>query len=320
MGTYILRRCLIAIPVLLGITMVTFVIVNLAPGDPVTAMIDPQEMVDLGPEYVEHQKEALGLNDPVPLRYLLWTKELVQGNLGYSYVDRRPVSEKIGERLWPTVRLMGAALIVAILIAIPVGVVSALRQYSTLDYTVTILGFAAVAAPSFFLALGVIYIFSLKLGWFPSAGMNTVGQPATVGDSLRHMVLPVAVLSLAEAAPLIRYVRSSLLEVIRLDYITSARAKGLRERSVIGSHALRNSLIPLVTVVALGIPRLLAGAVIVETIFSWPGMGQLVISAVRNRDYPVVMAINLILATLILASNLAADIVYAIIDPRIRYT
>lgn len=320
MGHYLLRRLAISVPVLIGITMAIYLIVNLAPGDPVTALISPEAAASLGPDWVAQQKVALGLNQPLPVRYALWIKEAARGNLGYSFKDRQPVAKQIRERIWPTLRLMLTALALAILIAVPVGILSALRQYSILDYVVTIFGFTAIAVPSFFLALAAIYVFSLKLGWFPTSGMYTVGKPHTFIDGLKHLILPATVLGLAEAAPLIRYVRSSMLEVVRQEYVTVARAKGLRERTVIYRHALRNALIPLVTVIALNLPRLLGGTVIVEAIFAWPGMGTLAITAVRGYDYPVIMAINLIIAVLIVGSNLLADIIYAVIDPRIKYT
>ncbi len=318
MGQFLLRRLAISVPVLLGITIATYAIISFAPGDPVTALISPEAAASLGPGWVEQQREALGLNKPVPVRYALWLKEVARGNLGFSLKDRQPIGQKIVERLWPTLKLMGAALIVALVIAVPLGVLSAIKQYSFLDYLATVSGFAAISIPSFFLSLAAIYVFSLKLGWLPSSGMATVGQPGSTLDSARHLVLPALVLGLAEAAPLIRYTRSSMLEVIRQDYVTTARAKGLRERAVIGPHALRNALIPLVTVIALNLPRLLGGTVIIEAIFAWPGMGTLAIGAVQARDYPVIMAINLITATMILLSNLLADVIYAVIDPRIK--
>ena len=320
MGRYLLRRLIISIPVLIGITIATYTIVNLAPGDPVSALLNPEQVAALGPGWVEQQKEALGLNKPIPVRYGLWMKELARGNLGFSLVDRQPVAHKLAERIWPTLRLMLLALTIALLVAIPAGVISALKQYSLLDYVVTAFGFLAISIPSFFLALAAIYVFAVKLGWLPAAGMYTVGQPPTLGDALRHLVLPATVLGLAQAAPLIRYTRSGMLEVIRQDYVTVARAKGLGERLVIFRHALRNALIPLVTVIALQLPALLGGTVIIEAVFAWPGMGTLAITAIRGRDYPVIMAINLISALMVLTSNLLADLVYAVIDPRIRYT
>lgn len=320
MGRYLLTRVLINIPVLIGITLATYFIINLAPGDPVTAMVSPETVALLGPDYLQQQREQLGLNKPLPVRYVLWLKEIAKGNLGFSLTDRQPIAGKIAERLGPTLKLMGAALIIGIAVAIPLGILSALRQYSFLDYFATVAAFGAISIPSFFLALGAIFIFALKLGWLPVAGMTTVGQPGSFLDSLKHLVLPACILGLGEAAPLIRYTRSSMLEVIRQDYVTTARAKGLRERAVIYRHALRNALIPLVTVVALGLPRLLGGTVIIETVFAWPGMGLLAITAVRGRDYPVIMAINLISAVMIVVSNLLADVIYAVIDPRIKYT
>src|SRR5215218_878661 len=320
MGTYLLRRLAISVPVLLGITLVVYVVISLAPGDPVDAMISPEQVAALGPDFLNQQREALGLNEPILVRYVLWLKEVAQGNLGFSFMDRQSIAAKVGERLWPTLRLMLSAQLIAVVIAIPVGVLSALRQYSLLDYGATVLGFAAISIPSFFLSLAGIYIFALKIPILPSAGMVTVGQDPTIGDALWHLILPAVVLGLAEAAPLIRYTRSSMLEVIRQDYVRVARAKGLRERAVVYQHALRNALIPLVTVIALGLPRLLGGTVIVEAIFAWPGMGTLAITAVRARDYPVLIAINLISAVTILMSNLLADVIYAVIDPRIKYS
>lgn len=320
MTTYLLRRLAVSVPVLLGITLVVYVVISLAPGDPVDALVNPEQVASLGPEFLAQQREALGLNQPILVRYGIWIKEVAQGNLGFSFMDRQPISGKIAERLWPTLRLMLAAQIIAIIIAIPIGVMSALKQYSLLDYTATVLGFAAISVPSFFLSLAGIYIFALKIPILPAAGMATVGQAPTLTDALWHLVLPAVVLGLAEAAPLIRYTRSSMLEVIRQDYVRTARAKGLPERAVIYQHALRNALIPLVTVIALGLPRLLGGTVIVEAIFAWPGMGTLAITAVRGRDYPVIMAINLITAVMILMSNLLADVIYAVIDPRIKYS
>ncbi len=319
MGQYLLRRLLLSIPVLLGITIATYGIINLAPGDPVSAMISPEAASSLGPGWVAQQRAALGLDKPLPVRYALWLKEVVRGNLGFSLRDRQPINQKVIERLWPTLKLMGTALLIAIAIAIPLGILSAIKQYSFLDYLATISGFAAISIPSFFLSLAAIYVFSLKLGWLPSSGMNTVGAASSLGDSTKHLLLPALVLGLGEAAPLIRYTRSSMLEVIRQDYVTTARAKGLNERTVIWRHALRNALIPLVTVIALNLPRLLGGAVVIEAVFAWPGMGTLAITAVQGRDYPVIMAINLITAVMILTSNLCADLLYAVIDPRIKY-
>jgi len=318
MGRFLLRRIAISIPVLLGITVIMYIIVNMAPGDPVTALMNPEQMANMGPEWVEQQRESLGLNDPLPIRYVKWLKETATGNLGYSFVDRVPVSDKIGERIWPTLKLMLTVLVISVAIGIPLGIVSALKQYSFIDYLLTILGFLTVSIPSFFLALVLIYIFALKLDWLPTSGMYTVGQPRTLWDSFTHMVLPATALGLAQAAPIIRYTRASMLETIRQDYVTVARAKGLNERGVM-VHALRNALIPIITIVALNVPMLLGGTVIIEQVFSWPGMGSLAIASVQGRDYNTLMGINLIAAIMILLSNLLADLIYALVDPRIKY-
>lgn len=320
MTRFILRRLLIAIPVLFGISLSTYTVLALAPGDPVTAMLSPERMASLGPEWVERKRAELGLDKPFPVRYGLWMKEVLQGNLGYSYRGGEPVLDLIVERIGPTLRLMTTVTFIALVIGIPLGVISALRQYSWIDHLVTISGFAAISLPSFFLALGLIYIFALKLRWLPTSGMNGVGVDPTFTDSLRHLILPAFALGLAQAAPLIRYVRSSMLESIHQDYVTVARAKGLRERTIIVRHALRNVLIPIVTIVAIELPGLFGGTVIIEQIFAWPGMGTLAITSVLGRDYPVIMGITLIGALMIVLSNLLADVLYAVIDPRIRYS
>lgn len=320
MGRYILRRLAISIPVLFGITLVTYLIVSLAPGDPVSALVDPEQAAILGPGWMDQQRAELGLDKPLPVRYGLWLKEVATGNLGFSYSDRQPVGDKISERIWPTLKLMLTVQLLALFIGVPIGVLSAIRQYSVLDYIATVFGFATISIPAFFLALAAIYVFAIKLRWLPSAGMATIGQSPSFVDSAKHLILPAVVLGLGQAAPLIRYTRSSMLETVRQDYVRVARAKGLSERVVISRHALRNALIPLVTVVALTLPQLLGGTVIIEQVFSWPGMGTLAIKAVRARDYPTIMAINLLGAVLVVVSSLIADVIYAWVDPRISYS
>jgi peptide/nickel transport system permease protein len=305
---------------MIGISMFTFGMVAVAPGNAVTAMINPESAGMLGPDWVKQQEAKLGLDQPLPIRYLKWSEQLLKGNLGYSTADQQPISKKIGVRIEPTLLLMGTALLISLIISIPIGVLSAIKQYSFIDYLATILGFAAISIPSFFLALAGIFIFGLKLGWLPVAGMHTIGGKHTFGDLIHHLAMPAVVLGLANAAPLIRYVRSSMLEVIHQPYISVARAKGLSERTVIYGHAARNALIPVITVIALALPGLLGGTVIIETIFAWPGMGQLAISAVRGRDFPMIMALNLLIALLILLCNLLADLLYGIVDPRITYS
>jgi len=319
MTAYILRRLVISVPVLLGITLFTFLFINLAPGDPISAMIPPTERHTLTPEALDAKREELGLNRPLPVRYAIWMGQLVRGNLGYSYADRRPVTMHIRERIGPTLELSGCALALALLVATPLGIISALKQYSVVDYLLTVLSFVAVSIPGFFLALGAIYVFSLRLHLLPTSGMRTVGQPRSLEDHLEHLLLPVAILSLERVGPFMRFVRSSVLEVIQQEYVTTSRAKGLAERLVILRHALRNALIPLITIVGLSLPSIFGGAVLLETIFSWPGLGMLSVAAVFQRDYTVLMGLGFASAVLILLSNLLTDICYVVVDPRIRY-
>ncbi|MGD9712855.1 MAG: ABC transporter permease [Thermomicrobiales bacterium] len=319
MSQYILRRLAISIPVLLGVTIIAFLLVNLAPGDPVSAMIDPFTRAELGDAWVERRQEQLGLNDPVLVRYGLWLREIVQGNLGYSLINGQPVLDQIMDRVGPTVLLMGAAIVISMLIGIPLGIFSAVRQYSILDYLTTALGFMAVSTPSFFLALGLMYLFAVELRWLPTSGMRTLGKPESIKDLTLHMVMPVTVLALAQLPLFMRYARSAMLEALGADYVVTARAKGLRESLVLMRHAFRNALIPLITITGLTLPELLSGAVITETIFSWPGMGMLAMSAVKGRDYPLILGVILFTATLVLVSNLLSDLFYAVVDPRIRY-
>src|SRR5215207_1081404 len=318
MYRWIVRRILISIPVLLGITVLGFAFVRLAPGDPVRMMINPEYMAGGAEEYVARLRAELGLDKPMPIQYVAWLGEVAKGNLGYSYFDRRPVGDIVKERVWPTVELMGTALLVALCIGVPIGLLAAIHQYSMLDYASAVISLATISTPSFFLGLAAIYIFSLKLNLLPTSGMFTAGTPRSLGDDLHHLLLPAAILGLNLSGPFARYARSSLLEVIRQDYLTTARAKGLRERLIIVRHALPNALIPLITVIGIQIPALFAGAVVIEQIFSWPGMGQLALASITQRDYPVLTGFILIVAVLVLISNLLADVAYAVVDPRIR--
>ncbi len=315
---YILRRLLISIPVLLGITIIVFLLINIAPGDPVTGMIDPT-LGDFSPELIERERVKLGLDQPLPVQYVLWLGRVLRGDLGYSLINRQPVAEMVGHRVWPTLKLTLTALALSTIFGIGIGILSALKQYSWLDYLATFFSFAAVSVPGFFLGLGLIFIFALNLKILPTSGMETLGQAPSLGDKLIHMILPVTVLGIGSAAPLVRYARSSMLEVMRQDYVNTARAKGLRDWAVILRHAFPNALIPLITVVALRLPLLFEGSVIVEQIFHWQGMGTLNIWAVMNQDYTLLMGLNLMVGVLVLSANLLADIAYAVVDPRIRY-
>jgi len=316
---YLGRRLLISVPVLLGITFFAFLFINLAPGDPVMVLISPEQASRLGHEWLNEQRTRLGLHRPFLVRYAIWVAEVAQGNFGYSYRTQQPVIEMLAARLGPTVELMGTAQGLAILLGVPLGMLAALHQYSWIDYASTVLGFLVVCIPSFFLGLGLIYVLSINLGLFPTGGIADYGISSSPGNHLWHLILPAFVLGMAQTAPLMRYARGSMLEVVRQDYITTARAKGLAALRVNARHALPNAAIPLITVVALNLPLLVGGAVVAEQVFRWPGMGQLALDSIQGRDYPVLMGINLMTAVLVLGGNLIADVLYALVDPRIRY-
>lgn len=317
MGRYVLRRFLINIPVLLGITLLVFLLIEAAPGDPLVALFNPEAGMDA--KAMEAMRARFNLDKPLPVRYIIWLTEALRGNLGFRTKDLSPVSEVVVRRIGPTLLLMGTGLLLGCLIGIPLGVLSALRQYSVIDFTLTGLAFLGVSLPVFFSGLGGLYLFALKWKIFPVGGMVTTGVDTTLLDILHHLILPASILAFNYVAIFLRYTRSSMLEVIRTDYITTARAKGLKEMTVIIIHALRNALLPLITVIGLSLPNLFVGAVFIETIFTWPGMGTLFIDGVNSRDFPLIMGIILITATAVLLANLMTDVTYALIDPRIRY-
>lgn len=317
MLAFIVRRLAISVVVLAGISVLLFVLLQLMPGDPAEMMVDPFSFSGDRAAAVQQRREELGLDQSLFVQYVRWIGEFVQGNLGFSYTTQRPVTEIMLERFGPTARLMGTGLVIALLVGIPVGILAAMRRNTAVDYGATVLSLVAISIPSFFVALIGIYVFGLKLGWLPTAGINSAGGGG-FADSVRHLVLPAAILGFALAGPYVRYARAAMLEVLGQDYLTTARSKGLARRRVIGRHALHNALIPLVTVVAVQIPTLFAGAVIIEQIFAWPGMGRMALDAVRARDYPILLGFVMAVAVLVLLCNLIADIAYAIIDPRIR--
>ena len=315
MLSYIVRRLLIAAPVLWGVTVICFAVINLAPGSPLDMIVDP----NISAADIAARKEALGLNAPLYVQYFHWLENLLQGNLGYSMTTYRPVAEMIGERIGPTLVLMGAALLIGIVLSIPLGIISATRQYSKLDYLFATGSLLGISVPTFFLGLSSIYIFSLVLKILPSSGMVTLGTGGGIVDRLQHLLMPAMVLGVNVAGKLVRFVRSCMLEILDQDYLRTARAKGLSESIVINRHALRNGLIPIITVVGLEIATLLGGAIITEQIFSWPGIGQLTMESVMSRDYPTLMGLNLFAASVVLGVNLLTDVAYSFADPRIRY-
>jgi peptide/nickel transport system permease protein len=317
MGQYILRR-LILIPILLlGITAIDFTFINMAPGDPITAMLDPAEMRQMTDEDIARRRAALGLDQPIAVRYLLWLKEVITGNLGHSYIKAQPVSRLMIDGIKNTITLMTLSLIFTTIVGVALGIISALKPYSWLDYTLTALSFSGVAMPSFFFALILIFVGALKLGWFPTSGLITPGVPYSLADQLLHMVLPLIALSIGGTASLLRYTRSSMLEILQEEYITTARAKGLSTAAVNVRHAFKNAALPIITILGLQIPGLFGGAVIIETIFSIPGIGSTMVEAMGNSDYPVMMGGILLSGITVLFSNLLADVAYAFADPRI---
>lgn len=314
--TYVIKRLGFSLLLLFLITVMAYGIINLTPGDPISMLVNPEQM-NLSAEAVQARREALGLDQPLPVRYLIWLREAITGNLGYSFVTRDAVGPLILQRLRATGELVLVALGLIVMLAIPLGILAAVYRKTWIDYTANALTLFAVSVPSFFLGLGLIYVCSLKLGLLPTAGMQTLGREAEWWDHLKHLILPATTLALLSGADVMRYARAGMLEVLGLDYIRTARAKGVPERAVILRHALRNGVLPLITVLGLRIPQLLGGAVITETIFQWPGMGMLSVQAIQSRDYPVLMGVILMAAVIVVVVNLVTDLVYGWVDPRI---
>jgi peptide/nickel transport system permease protein len=318
-GRYIIRRVVTAIPTLIAISMVIFAILALAPGDPLSDLaLNPS----VPPEVRQRIRENLGLEDPIPVRYTKWATSLFSGDFGYSFRTRAPVIDLIKQRLPTTLYISGSAFLLSVLIAIPIGVLSAVKQYSVFDNVATTLAFIGFSLPTFVTGLLFILLFTNKLGWLPSIYRSTIDAEGFAGvwARIKQAIMPVTVLGLFQAATLMRFVRASMLENIHQDYVRTARSKGLNERAVIGRHALRNALIPVVTIIALSLPGVITGAVITEQIFRIPGMGALLISSIQNNDTPVVMTITFLFSILVVFFNLVADVVYGILDPRIKYS
>ncbi len=322
MTRYIVRRLVEAIPLLFLITVAVFTVLQLLPAGPLSIYENDPSMTA---EDMARLEERFGLHDPIPVRYVKWLGTLARGDLGFSLVTQQPVGVMIGDRLPNTLYLMSVVLAITLLIAFPVGILSAARQYSKLDHLATLFSFVGYAVPPFWSGLLLIIMFSVKfrewgLPALPATGMTTLGGGGDLLDRIAHLVMPVAVLALFNSAHYTRYVRSSMLEVIHQDYVRTARAKGLREQAVIWAHALRNAAIPVVTVITLDLPMLFSGAVVTESIFAWPGMGRLFLESAFRFDYAVLMGVVTITAALVILSTLLADLIYAWLDPRIRFT
>lgn len=316
MSGYIVRRVLQMIPLIFGISIILFGVIQAAPGGPEGALLESGRFID--PEVIEAYRERLGVDQPIPVQYVRWLGGALRGDLGISFSTTRPVSEMIIERLPATLELMGASFLLAAILAFGIGTLSAVRQYSWFDHVGTGFSFVGIAMPVFWFALILQLVFGVWLQWLPVAGTETVGVDS-FGDHLLHLIMPATVLSLRYVAGWSRYLRSSLLGTLRTDYVRTARAKGLPEATVVGVHAARNALIPVVSVMALNLAGLFSGAVITETIFAWPGVGRMFVQAMFARDYPLLMGILMLGSVMVIVFNLIADITYGALDPRIRY-
>ncbi len=326
MASYVIRRILLTLVVLLGVSLMSFALIHLIPGDPAQVILG----LDTSPEELARLRTLLGLDQPLPVQYMRYLSDVLQGRLGDSIFQHEPVSKLIGERLPATIELTIAAMLIASLLGTVTGIISATKPYSWFDALSTLLSLAGVAMPVFWLGMLAILLFALRLSWLPSFGRGeglfpsiglllTTGNIGPLVDSLRHLVLPAFTLAAFSTAIISRLVRSSMLEVLGMDYVRTARAKGLHDRAVVVRHALRNALIPVVTVMGLQVGVLLGGAVIAETIFAWPGLGRLLISAINTRDYPLVQGLVFATALLVSAINLLVDLLYAWLNPRVHY-
>jgi peptide/nickel transport system permease protein len=315
MWKYTVRRLLIAAMVLFVISILDFAFINIAPGDPIQALLPPETTVGVAAQ----RYEAAGLNASGPVRYVRWLQALAHGNLGKSFQSGQSTTQTIRETLPATLLLTGSAMLLALAIGVPLGIASALKERSWLDELTTIWSFTLTSIPGFFLALLAVFAFAVRLHWFPTSGMQSYDKPSDPVDLLRHLILPVTVLGLLHVPGYVRYVRASMLDVMRQDFIRTARSKGLRERAVTWRHTLPNALSPLITILGLSLPGLVGSSVLIEQVFAWPGMGQLSINAALYRDYPVFMGTSLLYAVAVLFSNLLADLIYAVADPRIRF-
>jgi peptide/nickel transport system permease protein len=326
MGAFILKRMLGAIPLLIGIATIIFFVLRLAPGDPTTFYFNP----NIPPDVIEQLRRNLGLDQPLHIQYFRWITSFFMGDFGYSFAQSRPVRDILIEVIPNTLMLTGSALVLVFVIGVLIGVLQAVKQYSIFDSTSSVVSLFFYSMPSFWLALMLMLVFSLKAhqwGWpiaLPPTGITSVdyefmGFGEKIWDRVSHLILPVGTLTLALAAGVARYTRGAMLEVVRQDFIRTARAKGLPERTVIMKHALRNSMLPVITLLGLYLPFLFSGAVFVEVIFAWPGMGRVIVDAIFQRDYPLVMATSFVFAVIVVLGNLIADVLYAVADPRIRY-
>lgn len=313
MSRYLTARLLQTLVLVFLVTVVTFLLISLAPGGP-AILFDP----NMTREQMEEMRRIMGLDQPLHVQYVRWLGHVARGDLGTSYTLARPVAELILDRLPATLILSASALAVSLLVGLPLGVLAGVRRNSWVDHLCTVTSFLGVSLPSFWYGLMLIVVVAVSWRLLPAGGMYTVGSES-LGDLLRHLILPTVVLGTIHTAEIVRYTRSSMISVLRQDFVRTARAKGLAERMVIYRHALRNALLPVVTVVGLMLPRLVAGAAVTEQVFSWPGMGQLAVRAAFQRDYPTIMGVTMVVSVAVVVANLLTDIFYCYLDPRIRY-
>ncbi|EJO5347811.1 ABC transporter permease [Clostridium botulinum] len=313
MCKYIQKRIVEAIPILIFISIVSFFLIKLAPGDPIKTFINPQ----MAPSDIARIRHNLGLDKPIYIQYILWLKNVLKGNLGYSLINYRPISTQIIERLPATLLLMGSSLLISLILGIILGVISAINKNKLIDNIISVISYIGISIPSFWFAMILIYIFSVNLKLLPSIGMHTIGVDSKL-DVLKHLILPCTVLSLGNISIITRYIRSNVISELSEDYVMIAYAKGLSKKRILYKHILKNALLPVITILGMSLPDLVAGAFITETIFGWPGMGRLGIKAIFGFDYPVIMGITMLTSILLILGNLLADIFYNLIDPRIK--
>lgn len=309
----IVRRLIQAIPILIAVSIFSFFLMHLAPGDPSQAYISPEmDLINL-----EQVREDMGLNEPIWVQYWRWLKNLLQGNLGYSLINRRPVLQQILDRLSATVGLMGTSLIISVIVGIILGIISAINYQKFVDQVISFVCYVLISIPGFWFAMMLIFLFALHLNWLPSVGMRTVGVNSFI-DLLQHSIMPVTVLSIGRIATITRYVRNSMVREMNQDYIVVAEAMGASRFEIYFKYTLKNSLLPIITILGMSLPSLVSGAFIVESIFGWPGLGQLGMNAIFSYDYPLIMATTMFSALMLVVGNLLADILYGVVDPRVR--
>ena len=313
MFRYILKRLLYAIPVFLGITFVIYTLINLAPGGPLSVLAASGEM---SLSDLEALKISMGLDKPI---VIIWLGDLLHGDFGISYRTSQEVSLMISQRIMPSLMLTGTGILAAMLVGVPLGIISAYKPNSVWDHISTFISFIGASVPNFFLSLLLIYVLAVKLKWFPTSGMQSSGMSGNLLDLLHHLALPAFVCGIQPIGNYIKQTRSSVLEVLNEEYIKTARSKGLTNVVIVLKHAFRNALIPIVTTISLSIPFLIGGAVVTEQIFAWPGIGSLMITAITSRDYPVIMGVAVLICGVVLVANLILDLIYAALDPRIKF-